>query len=307
MNANLADFVPRYRDVFATYLRERGEHALTRAYELGRSAVAQDLSALDLAAAHQEVLLERVRSSTDPTGDEELIQAAGEFFLESMSAFEVLQRALQEVRETALVERRHATILRHLSSFLADVSLAFDASESLDELLQLVAEHARELTGAEQCAVRLMLDDDTPTIDSLAVEQHDAALGPQLNEFAALYRALGPPAGSLRMTAVELDRHRADHALREPADEGWRPRGWLAAPLTALDGRQLGLIQTFDKQSGEFSELDEATLMQLAQMASAAVERAQLYRQIHDEARTSQTAGQAHPAQAHPAQARPTR
>ena len=292
MTANRADFVQRYREVFAIYLGDRDEQALSRAYELGRSAVAQDLSALDLAAAHQEVLLERVGSS-DPTGHEELIRVAGEFFLESISAFEVLQRALQEVRETALVERRHATILRHLSSFLTDASLAFDASESLHELLQLVAEHARELTGAERCAVRLTVDDDTPAIDALAVEPHDATLGPQLGELAALYRALAPPTGALRMGPPELGRHYADRALSEPAAGAWRPRGWLAASLTTLDGRPLGLIQAFDKQSGDFSELDEATLIQLAQMASAAIERTQLYHRIQNEPAVPPAPGQA--------------
>jgi transcriptional regulator with GAF, ATPase, and Fis domain len=251
---------------------------------------------LDLAAAHQEVILELVRASSNSTGHEESIRAASDFFLESMSAFEVLQRALQEVRQTALVERRHATILRHLSSFLADASLVFDASESLDELLQLVAEHARELTGAEQCAARLTLD-ATSTINSLAVEQHDDGLAAQINELTALYRALEPPTGSLRMTATELGRHRADGALSEPAAGAWKPREWLAAPLTALDGRQLGLIQAFDKQTGEFSELDEATLMQLAQMASAAIERAQLYRRIHED-HAPPNAGPAPPNQA---------
>lgn len=300
MTANRVDFIQRYREGLATYLQERGEHALSRAYELGRSAVAQDLSVLDLAAAHQEVVLDRIRSSSDPTGHEALIRAAGEFLLESMSAFEVLQRALQEARETALLERRHATILRHLSSFLADASLAFDASESLEELLQLVAEHARELTGAEQCAVRLTLEDDTPTIDALAVEQHDVALGPKLDEFSVLYRALGPPAGSLRMTATELNRYRADGALSDPANGAWKPRGWLAAPLTALDGRQLGLIQAFDKQGGEFTELDEATLMQLAQMASAAIERTQLYRRLHGETHRPPSADPPRPAQPPP-------
>lgn len=286
MTANRADFVQRYREGFDAYLRDRDEHALNRAYELGRSAVAQDLGVLDLAVAHQELILDRVRLSSDSTGQDELIRAAGEFFLESVSAFEVLQRALREVRETALVERRHATMLRHLSSFLADASLAFDASASLDELLQLVAEHAREITGAERCAVRLILDEQAPTIEALAVEQHEA-LGSQLDDLAALYRVLAPQSGSLRMTAAELERHRADHALSEPAAGAWKPRAWLASPLTALDGRQLGLIQAFDKQSGEFSELDEATLMQLAQMASAAVERTQLYRRLQDEGRAS--------------------
>lgn len=279
MTAYRADFIQRYREVFATYLQERDEHALSRAYELGRSAVAQDRSALDLATAHREVVLDLLRSPSDPTGQEESIRAAGDFLIETMSAFEVLQRALQETRETALVERRHATILRHLSSFLADASLAFDASESLDELLQLVAEHARELTGAEQCSVQLTLEDNTPIAHAFAVEPHDATSASQLDEFAALYRALRPATGSVRMTAPELDRHRADQTLSEPAQGAWRPGGWLAAPLTTLDGRQRGLIQAFDKQGGEFSELDEATLVQLAQMASAAVERTQLYRQ----------------------------
>ncbi|HET6869319.1 MAG TPA: GAF domain-containing protein [Solirubrobacteraceae bacterium] len=282
MTANRADFAQRYRDGFEAYLRDRDEHALNRAYELGRSAVAQDLSVLDLAVAHQELILDRLRPSGDATGHDELVRAAGEFFLESVSAFEVLQRALREVRETALVERRHATMLRHLSSFLADASLAYDASGSLDELLQLVAEHAREITGAERCAVRLMLDERAPKIDALAVEQHEA-LGSQLDDHVALYRVLAAPGGSVRMTAAELDRHRADHALSEPPAGAWKPRAWLACPLTALDGRQLGLIQAFDRQAGEFSELDEATLMQLAQMASAAVERTQLYRRVRDE------------------------
>jgi transcriptional regulator with GAF, ATPase, and Fis domain len=291
MNPQLRNFVRRYREELAGYLQKQDELALNRAYELGRSAVAQDLGVLDIAAAHQEVLLDRVSSEPNSTAHKELIKAAGDFFLESVSAFEVLKRALQEVRETALVERRHATILRHLSTFLADASLAFDTSESLEEMLQLVAEHARELTGAEQCATRLTLDEDTPTIDALAVDRRDAAVEAQLNDLSALYSALKPPAGSLRMTAAELDRHRADHALTKPADEAWMPRGWLAAPLTALDGRQVGLIQAFDKQSGDFSELDEAILLQLAQMASAAVERAQLYRRLHEDAQAPPNAG----------------
>jgi GAF domain-containing protein len=182
-----------------------------------------------------------------------------------------------------LVERRHATIVRHLSTFLADASLALDASESLHEMLQLVAEHARELTGAERCAVRLTIDDGRPTIDALAVDQHEPGLESQLNELASLHRALEPPTGSLRMTGKDLDRYREAHALTAAKDATtWKPRGWLAAALTALDGRHLGLIQAFDKQTGDFSELDEAILVQLAQMASAAVERAQLYRRMVD-------------------------
>jgi hypothetical protein len=281
MSTNVQEFIERYREGFDAYLRDRDERALTQAYELGRSAVARDLSVLDLASAHQDVLLDSVRSDAYRTSQEDVIHAAGDFFLEGVSAFEVATRALQDARETALIERRHATILRHLSSFLADASLALDASESLHEMLQLVAEQARELIGAERCAVQLIVDDETPAIDVFAIDQHDPGLESQLTELSSLYRALEPPTDVLRMTGTELDRHRQTAALTEPKDAtSWKPRGWLAAALTTLDGRHLGLIQAFDKQTGDFSELDEAILLQLAQMASAAVERAQLYRRI---------------------------
>jgi hypothetical protein len=280
MNRKLEDFGQRYRKAFDSYLRESDERALNLAYELGRSAIAHELSILELASIHQEALLERVRQAEDTRDSQRVIQAAGDFFLESVSAFEMVRRALQAARESAFVERQHATILRRLSSFLADASLALDASESLDEMLQLVAEHARELTGAEHCAVHLTLDETTPPVDARATDDDDTGLASQAHELMALYRALGPPSGSLRMTGADLDGHRAGKVLTTTPGGTWRPRNWLAASLTALDGRSLGLIQAFDKQANDFSELDEAILVQLAQMASAAVERTRLYHQL---------------------------
>jgi GAF domain-containing protein len=78
--------------------------------------------------------------------------------------------------------------------------------------------------------------------------------------------------------------------LTKTPDGTWNPGGWLAAPLSALDGRPLGLIQAFDKHGADFSELDEAVLLQLAQMASAAIERTQLYRRIDERANSTATA-----------------
>jgi GAF domain/Phosphoserine phosphatase RsbU, N-terminal domain len=278
----LQTFVGRYRQGFDTYLRDRDERALNLAYELGRAAVNQELSVLDLASAHQDLLLDHLRANPDPQAQEDLIRAAGDFFLEAVSAFDVVSRALQDARESAIVERRNAMILRQLSAFLADASLALDASESLHEMLQLVAEHGRELTGAGRCAVRLTVAPG-PGLDAFAGDEPNPGFESQIAELSSLYRALEPPTGSVRMTGTDLDRHRHAHALTEPKDPaGWKPRGWVAASLNALDGRFLGLIQAFDKQTGDFSELDEAILTQLAQMASAAVERVQLHRRMRD-------------------------
>ncbi len=49
-------------------------------------------------------------------------------------------------------------------------------------------------------------------------------------------------------------------------------RGWLAAPLTGRHGRNVGLIQSSDKYEGDFTEEDEAVLVQLAQIASIAIQ-----------------------------------
>ena len=52
----------------------------------------------------------------------------------------------------------------------------------------------------------------------------------------------------------------------------------LTVPITALDGRQSGLLQLAEKGRGDFTEADEAIALHLADMAAAALERAELYR-----------------------------
>jgi GAF domain-containing protein len=55
-------------------------------------------------------------------------------------------------------------------------------------------------------------------------------------------------------------------------------RGWLAVPLIGFDGQNYGFIQASDRLEGEFTEQDEATLVRLAALASAALDGlAQLY------------------------------
>ena len=52
-------------------------------------------------------------------------------------------------------------------------------------------------------------------------------------------------------------------------EEGGPPlRGMISAPLTEGSGRSVGFIFLSDKAEGEFSEDDEAVLIQLAQLAS---------------------------------------
>jgi hypothetical protein len=264
-----ADFRERYTAALRAAIRDGGEGALSDAYELGRRAVGAQLSVLDLAELHHDALLAELAAAAEPEEAQRAARAAGDFFLESLSAFEMLQRVLREAREEARLEQRHAVLLRRLSSFLADASLALDDAASLEEMLQLVGEHALEVVDARACLARL-----APTagreaaIEALAVSDPDQPPPPGVERLADLFAALRPAAGGpLRVTAAA-----AAAQLDAPL-----PGGWLAAPLTALDGRDLGLLALVGRERGDFGELDEAVVAQLAQMASAAVERVELY------------------------------
>jgi len=253
-------FAEQYGEALDRWLADRDERALAEAYELGRTAVHEDLTLLNLASVHHDCLPDAL--------DRETADAIGAFFCEALSAYEMVQRVLAAARETAAGERRQAAVLRQLSTFLGDASIAADGSESFDELLQLVAEHARELIGARRCVVRLSVDPGPRLRAVASADEEDETVGDP-RDLDLLFAAIAPPGGSLRLTGAELSQH---EALAQPV------KGWLAASLTALDGRDLGLVQLFEKQGGDFSELDEAVLVQLAQMTSAAIERAQLYR-----------------------------
>ena len=57
-------------------------------------------------------------------------------------------------------------------------------------------------------------------------------------------------------------------------------RSWLAAPLVGRNGRNMGLIHLADKMDGEFTEDDEAILVQLSQLTGIAIENARLYQEL---------------------------
>jgi hypothetical protein len=144
-------FRAAYAAALGEYLRDPTENSLRVAYELAREAVGRHLSVLDLAVAHQDALQSALASASESAEAQRVARAAGDFFLEGLSTFEMVQRGFREARQAAWLERRHTELSRQLSSFLADASLALDAEDSLLEMLRLVAEQARELVDAECC------------------------------------------------------------------------------------------------------------------------------------------------------------
>jgi hypothetical protein len=86
-----------YRVAFLQYLPRREEAALSRGYELGRTAVGDGVSILELARIHHDVLLEALRE-TPPEELTQVATAASEFFLEVLATVDMTQRSLREGR-----------------------------------------------------------------------------------------------------------------------------------------------------------------------------------------------------------------
>jgi GAF domain-containing protein len=270
-------FRAAYASALVDYLRQPCEASLSAAYELARDAVRRHLSVLDVAVAHQEALLSAVVQASDAAEVERVTRAAGDFFLEGLSAFEMVNRGFHEARSAAALERRQTELSRQLSAFLADSSLADQAHDSMEEMLRLVAEQAREIVGAECCVATIALPGRPRAAEGASYPDAERrwAMFVRWLDLPAVSRLIQASGGSARLGGDELAR-----TPLFPVADGPRPlRGWLGASLTALDGSELGAIQLFDKRAGAFTVDDESALVHLAQMASAAVERARLYRE----------------------------
>ena len=268
-------FRSAYAAALLEYLLEPSEASLRVAYELAREAVSRGHNVLELADAHQQALMSVLLDASDAAEAQAIARAAGDFFLEGLSTFEMVQRGFAEARQAALLERRQTRLSRQLSTFLADASLALDASESLEEMLRLVAEQARELVGADCCVATVAVGGGPRTAEGASYPEDERRWSAFIRwlDLLAIYRVVRESGGSVRIGGEQLTRLRPFCT----ADTASPLRGWLAASLTALDGRELGAIQLFDKQGAGFTVDDEAALVHLAQMTSAAVERARLY------------------------------
>ncbi len=92
----LDDLALDYKVAFLRYLPHRNEAAARSGYELGRSAVTNGHSLLDLARIHHETLLEVLRDT--PTQDlTQVATAASEFFLEVLATYDMAHRRFHEL------------------------------------------------------------------------------------------------------------------------------------------------------------------------------------------------------------------
>jgi hypothetical protein len=82
------DLVKDYRAAFLRHLARRDEDGLAHGYELGRRALREGTSLLEVVRVHHLVLAEVARSDRDDPGETAL--AASQFLLEVLASFEMV-------------------------------------------------------------------------------------------------------------------------------------------------------------------------------------------------------------------------
>jgi len=185
--------------------------------------------------------------------------------------------------ELARVEQRNTDRLRALAAAASEIN----SLRSLDETLSVITDRARELIGAGQASTCVDAEEhfaNGATAGSASPDGEREADDP----VPALGRSVRHGGVVVRLDSTAL-----------AADPAWRgsaavtagtdpPHGWLGVPLTSPEGLAIGRVQVSDKLEGEFTADDESILLQLAQMASAAVETVRQYERTLNTAETLQ-------------------
>ena len=184
----------------------------------------------------------------------------------------------QDVTERAELEEEQRRRGERLEQ-LAKASVRLNAAPTVEAALETATEAAREIVGAHQAVTSMTIDGTfaqaivTVSLSDRYAEWRDYEGAP---DGSGVYRLVCEQNHPMRLTQDELEAHPDWRGFGVQAGRHPPMRGWLAAPLIARGGQNLGLIQLSDRHEGDFTEEDETVLVQLALAASVAVERAQI-------------------------------
>jgi signal transduction histidine kinase len=195
-------------------------------------------------------------------------------------------------QETAANGERRTEQLRGL----ADAAVLINNASGTEAILNAITERARLIIGAHQAVTSMAMDcKGSQSINAVSLSGKYAGWRGHAEwmegrgMFAEVCRTNRP----LRLRQAELETHPAWQGQGGERERYPPLRGWLAAPLVGRDGRNIGVIQLSDRMEGEFTALDEDILVQLAQMASAAVENARLLEVVQREKQRAEEASRA--------------
>jgi signal transduction histidine kinase len=135
-----------YGSLLQEYAKDGSEAALGQAYELGRRALTEKKSLVDLAAIHHQALQGLLQEERDENHQTRLLRASSDFLSECLSPYEMAHRGFQDA----------VTALRQLNETLEEEikRIAYAVHDEAGQLLVAVhlalAEVSRELPKAQQ-------------------------------------------------------------------------------------------------------------------------------------------------------------
>jgi signal transduction histidine kinase len=159
-----AGFEDEYRSSLGEYAAGGGEPALGRAYELGRRALTEQKSLVEIASLHHQAVLALVRDAESGKRREELLRSSAEFLAECLSPYEMAHsgfqdavKALRRLNETLEEEIKRIAYAVHdeagqllvaVHLALAEVALGLPAPQQaqfaqIREMLNQVEKHLR--------------------------------------------------------------------------------------------------------------------------------------------------------------------
>jgi signal transduction histidine kinase len=89
-------FEEEYASLLREYVSAGGESRLGRAYEIGRQAIAQQKSLVELATLHHQALQNLMAEAGGPDHQERLLEASAGFLAECLSPYEMAHRGFQD-------------------------------------------------------------------------------------------------------------------------------------------------------------------------------------------------------------------
>jgi signal transduction histidine kinase/DNA-binding response OmpR family regulator len=190
-----------------------------------------------------------------------------------VAVFVDLFRKTEQVKRQAESLRSRAAQLQKLAA----ASVAINGALTIDKMLQTITDVARDVIESHQ-AITLFVDPratqrpgKTDAFTSFS-DKYAQWRGRPLDLDPIAHTLAAQSRTATRLTEAELRDH-ADWLVVRDVDIPPIKGGMLAAPLTGRDGNNLGVIYLSDRAEGPFfTAADEAVIVQLAQMASIAIE-----------------------------------
>jgi len=174
-----------------------------------------------------------------------------------------------------LIENERASAVRLAG--LAEASVAIASALSLEEVLQMITDQAAKVINSRFALIWLTVEERAESRTICALSAGAERSRDDLDERAqkAFESLAARIHGAVRLGGEPLENLAAGRIFESV-------RTLIAAPLQERGGQTVGLLMLAEQADTEFTTDDEAVLTQLAQMASAAVQNARLYREAQD-------------------------